>query len=558
MIPKDLIPTTVLVMASLLFCCSSENQKSDHTLVIASQEGQSINEMILSARNLRELLWKDPHRPKFHHLPPEGFFNDANGALFWNGRYHLFYLARTPIQHPETPGQDRWVAVWDHVSSRDLVHWTYHPPAVSPTLEGSMPQGIYSGGAIKNAPKPTLIYHVPGQGTCISVAKDDDLIEWEPLPQNPVIKPHTEEDEFVVFDPAGWYENGKYYALIGNKNKRPGYEGDCTSLFTSTDLINWEYQGPFYESSRKWTQESEDAACPDFYPIGNKHMLLMHGHQPYRNITHYYIGTYKDERFFPEQHGRMSWLGGQLSGPESLIDDQGRNIFFAWIAESRTGGKSLWGYDTEVEPGKNDLYAWASVVSLPRVMSLTDDGTLAIAPAPELETLRLNERQANDLTIPNNQEITLSEMAGDVMELSVEIDPGEAKEIGVKVRCSPDNSEETLIVYNHEKGTLKIDFSKSTIENNVIYRGYYTQEPPEGENATSQEAPFQLMEDEHLKLRIFIDRSVLEIFANGRQSITQRIYPSKPNSNEVRLFAKDGTGIATSIKAWDMEQVTPW
>ncbi|MGI9544952.1 MAG: glycoside hydrolase family 32 protein [Cyclobacteriaceae bacterium] len=550
--------TNCILICCLLVGCEPENKSADGDLPKADQESQSINEMILSARNLRELLWKDPHRPRYHHLPPEGFFNDANGALFWNGRYHLFYLARTPIPHPEKPGQDRWVAVWDHVSSRDLVHWTYHPPAVSPALDGSMQQGIYSGGAIKNAPRPTLIYHVPGQGTCISVAKDNDLIEWEPLPQNPVIKPHTDNDEFVVFDPAGWYENGTYYALIGNKNKRPGYEGDCTSLFTSTDLINWEYQGPFYKSSREWTQESEDAACPDFYPIGNKHMLLMHGHQPYRNITHYYLGTYKDQRFIPEQHGRMSWLGGQLSGPESLIDDQGRNIFFAWIAESRTGGKSLWGYDTEVEPGKNDLYAWASVVSLPRVMSLNDDGTLGIAPAPELETLRLSERQAKNLTISNNQEITLSEIAGDVMELSVEIDPGDAKEIGVKVRCAPDNSEETLIVYNQENGTLKIDFSKSTIENNVIYRGYYTQEPPEGENATSQAAPFQLKEDEHLKLRIFIDRSVLEVFANGRQSITQRIYPSKLNSNEVRLFAKEGTGTATSIKAWDMEQVTPW
>ncbi|MDA0193535.1 MAG: glycoside hydrolase family 32 protein [Bacteroidetes bacterium] len=537
-------------------CSSKMDNAGERT--IANEHSSNINKLIYNARNLRELLWKDQHRPRYHLLPPEGFFNDANGALFWKGRYHMFYLARTPIPHPEEPGKERWVAVWDHVSSRDLVHWIYHPPAISPRLDGSMPQGIYSGGAIKNAPQPTLIYHVPGQGTCISIAQDEDLINWKELPQNPVIKPHTDEDEYVVFDPAGWYENGKYYALIGNKNKRPGYEGDCTSLFISTDLVNWDYQGPFYKSNREWTLEAEDAACPDFYPIGDKHMLLMHGHRPYRNITHYYLGTYKDEHFFPEQHGRMSWLGGQLSGPESLIDDQGRNIFFGWIAESRTGGESLWGYDSEVDPGKNDLYAWASAVSLPRVMSLTENGDLGIAPAPELEALRFNQRQRNNITIPADGQVTLEQMAGDVMELSVEIDPGDSEEIGVKVRCSPDGSEETLITYNQKKKILKIDFENSTVGDNVAYRGFYSTEPSEGKDITTQEAPLQLVENETLKLRIFIDRSIIEVFANGRQSITQRIYPSKPESNEVRLYNKGGSGTALVVKAWDMDQTMPW
>ena len=71
-----------------------------------------------------------------------------------------------------------------------------------------------------------------------------------------------------MFDPAAWYEEGSYCALIGSKNRHTGYEGDCTSLFTSPDLIRWEYQGPFYRSRREWTLEGEDAACPDFFPIG--------------------------------------------------------------------------------------------------------------------------------------------------------------------------------------------------------------------------------------------------------------------------------------------------
>ncbi len=86
--------------------------------LIAQQSTASrpnINELIRNSRQMRELIWQDAQRPRYHLMPPEGFFNDANGALFWNGRYHMFYLARTPIPHPQKPGEEMWVAVWDHV-----------------------------------------------------------------------------------------------------------------------------------------------------------------------------------------------------------------------------------------------------------------------------------------------------------------------------------------------------------------------------------------------------------------------------------------------------------
>lgn len=492
------------------------------------------SQLIRSARDLRALIGQDLHRPRYHFMPPEGLFNDANGALYWHGRYHLFYLTRAPIPQPEDASKDTWVAVWDHASSHDLVHWIYHPTAITAAPDGSMPKGIYSGGAIKNAPQPTLIYHVPGQGTCISVARDNELINWEPLPDNPVIPMHTADDEFVVFDPCAWYEDGVYYALVGNKNHRPGFEGDCTSLFRSTDLVQWAYQGPFYQSSREWTDDIEDAACPDFYPLGDKHMLLMHGHRPYGQC-HYYLGRYENEQFYPEQHGRMNWPGGQLSGPESLIDENGRNIFFGWVREARP--VSFW------EPDR----AWASVMSLPRLMTLRDNDMLGIEPVPELETLRINPRHLTDIEIPANDEVMLETISGDCMELYLEMDLGEASEVGVKVRCSPDSEESTEISIMPQEAIFQIHLDKSTLDPSVDYGG-----------ATSQVAPFSLAAGETLKLRIFLDRSILEVFANDRQCLTQRIYPTRKDSTGVRLFARGGRAGAEIVDAWDMAPVAIW
>ena len=491
----------------------------------------NLHEYIGNARELREMLSADPHRPRYHLIPPDGFFNDANCTIFSNGRYHVFYLGRMP-----NPNGDEWLPVLDHSSSCDLVHWIHHPPAIKPETDGSMPRGIYSGDAIENAPVPTFIYHVPNQGTCIATSDDDDLIQWTPSPANPVIPIPDEPQEYHVFDPCAWYENGTYYALIGNKNSRDGYEGDATSLFRSDDCIHWEYQGPFYQSSRRWTDAVEDCACPDFFPLGDTYMLLMHGHRPY-GMAHYYLGRYENEQFYPETHGRMNWQGGQLSGPETLLDNQGRRIFFGWIREARPWEK----------------YGWASVMTLPRLLSLGEDGNLCIEPVPELEKLRTNHYHQESMVLKADTEISIETVNGDCLELQLEIEPRGATEFGVKVRRSPGGEEETAIIFSTIDERLKIDLTKSTSDDEVKYPRLTPQDEDGGKRWTlSQEAPFKLVDGELLKLHIFLDRSVMEVFANKRQCLTQRIYPTRADSLGVSIFANGGEAFLNTLDAWTM------
>jgi sucrose-6-phosphate hydrolase SacC (GH32 family) len=471
-------------------------------------------------------------------MHPEGFHNDVNGLQYWNGRYHMFYLGRTPIPDtPDRPENDDWIGrVWQHISSADLIHWIHHPAALEAPPDGTTNRGPQSGSAIANAPVPTLIYHWGEQGTYIATCEDDDLINWKPLTGNPVIPIPENDAEYVVFDPCAWYDknNLTYYALIGNKNKRQGFEGDCTSLFKSSNLTEWEYVGPFYKSSRDWTGEEEDAACPDFFPLGGKYILLMHGHQPYTNC-HYYIGTYENEKFYPEKHGRMNWPGGQLGGPETFLDEKGRRIFFGWIPEAQ-------GRDWK-------KYGWASTISLPRILTLTKDDILEINPAEELKSLRNNYRHKESIHVNSDTEITLEDIRGDTMEIIAEIESLGAKEYGIKVRCSPNGDEETSILYLPFYEVIKVGLEKSTLDNTIQYT------VGTGESIkvlSSQEAPLHLLPGENLKLRIFMDRSVLEIFANGRQCLTQRIYPTRVDRIGIKLFSKRGDVLVRSFDAWDM------
>ena len=61
-----------------------------------------------------------------------------------------------------------------------------------------------------------------------------------------------------------------------------------------------------------------------------------------------------------------------------------------------------------------------------------------------------------------------------------------------------------------------------------------------------QRAPLALQPREPLKLRVFVDRSVVEVFANDRQCMTQRIYPARRDSLGVALFSNGGSARCTS------------
>ena len=192
----------------------------------------------------------------------------------------------------------------------------------------------------------------------------------------------------------------------------------------------------------------------------------------------------------------MSWVDNEFFAPESLIDDRGRRIMWAWLLN--------WpNKKTKAEIG------WSGTMSLPRVLTLAKDGSLLMNPPEELELLRYNPTELNDLSVKADSELKLEGIAGNSIELEIEIIPGKgATQYGVQVCESVDGTEQTLVYYDAAEKKLKVDTVKSG---------------PKGKKLV-EAGPFELADGEALKLRIYIDKSVIEVFANdGRQAITRRI-----------------------------------
>ncbi len=510
----------------------------------ATDLGQAIN----NARAFRQHLLQDPHRPGYHFVAPEGRCApfDPNGALFFKGRYHLMYIYQGPTGH-----------AWGHASSTDLVHWRHHGPSLEP---GEGDEGIFSGGVfVDRQGVPTITYWGLGKprGICIATSTDDDLEHWAKSPHNPVIQEthwgYTVQNEgrpnqvvYGAADPSAiWSHNGRYYMLTGNllvlnefgkKRKQAEHLGDTLYLLVSDDLAKWEYLHPFYQSDRKWTRADEDNMCPDFFPLptgpdggpaSDRHMILFISH----NLgCQYYVGRYADDRFTPETHGRMTWADNAYFAPESLLDDQGRRIMWAWVHDQRSGA-------ARAKSG------WSGTMSLPRVLWLGEDGTLRMRPAKELQLLRYNARTLTDLAVKADSELDLETVSGSSIELAVEMVPDGAQQFGVKVCCSPDGDEQTLVYYDAADKKLKIDTGRSSL----------------GDGPKRIEAgPFELKAGEPLRLRVFVDKSIVEAYANDRQAVVRRIYPSRKDSLDVALFSNGGPVRVTTVEAWDMMPPSPY
>ncbi len=490
------------------------------------------------SRKLRQLIQSDPHRPIYHFAAPEGIAMpfDPNGGIYWNGKYHLGFI----YQNMENGKREHF---WGHAVSKDLFHWTLYPDMLD-VKPGDIERGIFSGGAfLSREGIPHIIYHGEGSGTnLIAYSKDRDLRNWVKFEGNPVLvtppKGSTMEGKYRAWDPEAWYDKktDHYYQISG---------GEIAGLFKSKDMYKWDYMGDFVDRNDNKLFSYEDISCPDFFRIGDKDMLLFISHHL---GTQYYIGKFENDKYTIEKHGRMNWPGGTFFAPEQLVDDRGRNIIWGWVLERK--------------PGYLPNYGWSGIMSLPRVLTLARNGELQINPPEEIKNLRLpGGWKEKAITVAAHTEKELA-LEGTSLEIKLDIKGSEKAAYGVKVFCSPDGREETVISYDPVAKEIVVDFIKSSVQGPVEMVTHCIIEPDKiegfGKTTSQQRAPFELRKGEKLQLDIFIDRSIIEIFANGRQCVTQVVYPMLDSSTKVKLFATDEEVKVENLEVYEMMETNAY
>lgn len=476
---------------------------------LAEQEKElRSNELLRRFAHSRQKLASLPHRPAYHFVSPENMMNDPNGLCFWQGKWHLFYQAYPPDEFPDPSDIKKRRQHWGHAVSDDLVHWRDLPYAIYPGVE----RMCFSGSTVVEADRVVAFYPGIGAGQMVAVADDPLLLNWDK--SGPVNSGHGDADI--------WKEDDTYYGLVGR------------SLWTSKDLRHWENQGSFLTAT-PFIRNDDDGACPNFQPIGDKHILLFFSHA---NGGQYYLGDYANHKFTPYAHGRFNHgrvAPGGVHAPSAASDGHGGVVNILNINDGLASDH------------------WDQLVSLPQYLTLGEDRQLHIQPVENLATLRQEHRHVSRTVLPANQEIILQEIRGNTLELDVEIDPQQSRWVQLNVLCSPEGEEQTSITYfNFEReltywyqtpGEVVLDGSRSSVLDNVWLR------PPERAVVQREGKP--------LRLRVYIDRSVVEVFVNQRQYLAMRVYPGREDSLGVSLRAQGNEAVLNQLDAWQMRSIWP-
>lgn len=441
----------------------------------------------------------DPGRPIFHVTSLAQWVNDPNGPIFHKGYYHLFYQL--------DPFSDRGgTKYWGHVRSRDLAKWEHLPIAIAPSNDKGE-ESIWSGCCTVNGTGEPMIFYTsiaPGKPAIDhaeqwAATSDDDLIAWRKSPANPVLSEalHGDKKIYDWRDPFIFRAGKKTFMVLGGHLEKKG--GAAVNIYEAENpaLTQWKYRGVLFQIPGAPTAE-----CPNFFKLGKQWVLFV---SPYGKVQ-YYVGDFDATtcRFTARTNGLLDY-GPNFYAPNTMLVSDGRRLVWGWV-NGFPGGRG-----------------WNGCLSLPRQLSFSRDGQLQQNPAPQLSKLR-GERVAwrNVPLDQGNPAFKLPE--ANTLEIETEIDLQSATSVGLAIKGGNKATQVT-----------------------VSFNGLQLQ-------VLDAKAPLTLAKGERkLKLRIYIDRSVLEVFANETVCITKRI--DTPTNPTLELRAEGGSAIARRIQAWPMKTI---
>ncbi|WP_254279734.1 GH32 C-terminal domain-containing protein [Haloarcula marina] len=471
---------------------------------------------------LREAVPDATNRPAYHFTPPANWLNDPNGLVQWDGTYHLFYQ-----YNPAGPFHD--TIHWGHATSEDLVHWEDEPIALAPDPGGPDETGVWSGCFVDDDGTPSVLY-TGGAGRdqlpCLARATDDSLVEWEKSPANPLVEETPAGVDVLdsidwrgeFRDHCVWKEGETWYQLIGSGIDG---EGGAALLFESTDLVEWEYCRPLLTGD--WRKTGPMWECPELLRFDDGALLHV---SDYAKVA-YFVGEYDEatHAFDPSDDGLLDH--GVFYAPQSFEDDDGRTIMFGWLKEER---------DAEAQWDAG----WSGAMSLPRVVSLTDEGTPEYSLPEELEALRETHHSFSDLTVSPDGPNPLADIESDTVEVKLTVDADNVGEFGLVLRETPDGEERTVVRCLAQYRSLVVDRSESSASDAV--------------DDSPARMPINLDDDGTFSLHLFLDRSVVELFANDAQALATRIYPTRADSTGLGLYAAEADVTVERLDVWELSR----
>ena len=453
-------------------------------------------------------------------MPSGGWTNESHGLIYSGGKYHVFFQ-----KNANGPYMSR--LHWGHISSENLYDWTEEPIAVYPGESFDI-KGCWSGCVYEDGGNTYILYTaVDNAKARIAQAKAKDalLLEW--IDKKIIIdgRPSGLSDDFR--DPYFFTANGKKYIIVGTSKNNVGA---CT--LHKYENGSWTNSGDiFFQGSNK-TEHGRFWEMPNVTDLGDGKFLFtctpLETGVGVRTLC--WVGTIdNDGKFTPDGSG-MQYL--EMNG----ISRDGYGLLSPSICQ-KDGKTLLLGIvPDKLATEENYKMGWAHNYSLPREISLAADGSLIQKPYSGLDGMRSEISYSKTLALNGVQ--SLSPVSGRQIELLADFTVASGT-CGFNFLKS--GSRQVSLTYDTDNGKLTLDMtSLDRTVNDGVYGGIYA--------AT---LPKKVAVGEKLKLHVYIDGSIADIFVNDTWAYSVRIFPNDAAQIEAEAFAS--TEMQANIQAWKLD-----
>ena len=476
---------------------------------------------------------REKYRPLYHHTPLFGWMNDANGLIYKDGEYHLFYQYN--------PYGSMWGNMhWGHSVSRDLVSWEHLPVALERDTLGH----IFSGSSVVDFNNSagygegsmisfyTSASDKNGQIQCMAYSTDNGRT-FTKYEANPVLRPFDGLKDFR--DPkVFWYEPEKKWVMVVSADKEMRF-------YSSTDLKEWSYLSGFGEGYGVQPSQFE---CPDFFELavdGNpqqKKWVLIVNINPGGifggSATQYFVGDFDGTTFTcdtkPEGVKWLDW-GKDHYATVCFSNTADRVIAVPWM--------SNWQYANTI-PTKQ----FRSANALPRELTLykeKNDIYVAANPVKEVEKLRAESIAIDDFDFKEGCHIdTILPNNEGAYELNLALQSATAETYGFKLR---NGAGEYVDIY--------IDAKAGKVYMDRTHSGQTDFSPKEFAVATWGE----ISKNTAHTFQVFVDKCSIELFVDGgKVAMTNLVFPETPY-NLIEFHAEGGKANVKNMHIYKLKNI---
>lgn len=509
----------------------NEEERAILEELLTDEEKEEMERMEAS----REVQSTEYLRPKYHYAAPLGASNDPNGLSYWKGYWHMFYQ--------NNQGKGNW---WGHAISKDLLHWRDLPVAIRQKNE----KACFSGMVLIEEERAIAAYFGVNIGIILAVSTDPFLVHWEKLndgePIIPFQSPDPKKEPYTAFDPC-LYKKGDTYVILSGKffvNPLTGKRDRDCFVFESKDLLNWQYKGTFFEND-KFALAGDDSACPYLVPFEDRYVFFNYSHFSGPKILAANLDNERNKLIITNAHpltSTTSVMGGLLA--PSAHPDQDGTV------------KAIYNIEHIENPGAD-----YKLFSLPFCVTLAgkNKNDIHIDVDKRVESLRVADShvEKKDILLKANTVYYPEECFGDVIELNAEFEAKNIPMIEWKVMMSDDEDEYCAVrIFRQRGNTVHASFAPGfgyRKAHETVVQVDTTHSTKTGWVRTPDSQSFYLPPEDKLNVRIFLDRSVIEVFVNDRTAFAVRLSPTAGKNQKMSILARGDDLMINKLESYRLE-----